>query len=240
MVSARIPGPLGRDSIGYSDSDTHDGTLPGAAAPLPGPIGHGFAESDEERLAMETASLCARYGDIICGRYHRMTDGETSIVSMDIEGYEFLFDLAHERVVGVLGYTFVSEQTRDTKYMAGFLGRAQSKKQLEQLSESQKAESKKSFQRRFEDKYGAKYDRGHFISLRQGGVYDINLFPQRTDINRGYVDQWRDFERECVNNPGSFCFVRPIYDDETWVPFEIEYGIVRDGITRTRKFPNRR
>lgn len=36
------------------------------------------------------------------------------------------------------------------------------------------------------DCLGGKYDRGHFIAHLSGGPIDINLFPQRRDINRGW------------------------------------------------------
>jgi len=160
----------------------------------------------------------------------------------------------HERVVGVLGYTYKSDQVRDKDRMAGFLGKETSKKRLKKTMDSAGSDEERerrekasgeSFQQRFFKKYGAKYDRGHFISLRQGGVYDINLFPQRADINRGWTGEWRAMEIECVKNPGSFCFVRPIYpDDESvsaefrWVPAELEYGIVRDGKATRKRFPN--
>jgi hypothetical protein len=77
-------------------------------------------------------------------------------------------------------------------------------------------------------------DKGHFASHAQGGPMDINLFPQRPDVNRGRTDGWsarsvsfREMERWCVSNPGAFSFARPIYMDDTWTPHALEYGVLR-------------
>jgi hypothetical protein len=205
----------------------------------PGPISTNAVNDRHIRSSLASAKLCDHYRDLICESYQQNTPAEIEIVSIDIEGYEYLFDLAHDRVVGVFGYSYVSQEARDKKYMAGFLGRVRSERQLRKMTQSQREASEKSFQKRYEEKYGTKYDRGHFISLRQGGVYDINLFPQRADINRDPRGLWRKYERICVENPGSFCYVRPFYDDDTWVPFQLEYGIVSHGHKMSEKFPNR-
>lgn len=67
------------------------------------------------------------------------------------------------------------------------------------------------------------YDRGHFFAHTMGGGLDINLFPQARKLNRGGL--WRKMENYCVRNPGTFCFIRPIYTDATWRPAQLEYGI---------------
>jgi DNA/RNA non-specific endonuclease len=71
----------------------------------------------------------------------------------------------------------------------------------------------------------AQDDRGHFFAHTMGGGLDINLFPQSSRVNRGGL--WRKMENYCARNPGTFCFVRPIYADTSWRPAQIEYGIVK-------------
>jgi hypothetical protein len=68
-------------------------------------------------------------------------------------------------------------------------------------------------------------DRGHFFAHTMGGGLDINLFPQSSRVNRGGL--WRRMENYCAKNPGTFCFVRPIYADMSWRPAQIEYGIIK-------------
>ncbi len=69
------------------------------------------------------------------------------------------------------------------------------------------------------------YDRGHLFAHTMGGGLDINLFPQAARVNRGGL--WRHMERYCARNPGTFCFIRPIYTDESWRPSRLEYGIFK-------------
>lgn len=75
--------------------------------------------------------------------------------------------------------------------------------------------------------FGDNYDKGHFIAHNSGGPIDINLFPQRRDINRGWsVDgkKYRSMERHVAENPGTLVFSRPIYNDFSCCPAFIEYG----------------
>jgi len=34
-------------------------------------------------------------------------------------------------------------------------------------------------------------------------------------------------ERYAAEDPGTFCFIRPIYRSSSWVPSELEYGIYK-------------
>jgi hypothetical protein len=104
-----------------------------------------------------------------------------------------------DRVVAVWGLSKAEPaNTRDTGRMAGFLKRAWS------------------------DAYPGR-DRGHFFAHTMGGGTDINLFPQLASVNRG--GEWRRMEQYAADNPGTFCFVRPIYEGTSWTPSSIEYGI---------------
>jgi hypothetical protein len=67
-------------------------------------------------------------------------------------------------------------------------------------------------------------DRGHFFAHTMGGGLDINLFPQAASINRR--GDWRRLETYCARNPGTFCFIRPIYADHGWRPAALEYGVL--------------
>jgi hypothetical protein len=64
-------------------------------------------------------------------------------------------------------------------------------------------------------------NRGHFFAHTMGGGLDINLFPQAGRLNRGGL--WREMERYCAANPGTFCFVRPLYSNQSWRPQALEY-----------------
>lgn len=106
-----------------------------------------------------------------------------------------------DRVVAVWGLSKTEPaSTRDTNRMAGFLKGVWS------------------------SAYSAR-DRGHFFAHTMGGGTDINLFPQLASINRGGV--WREMERYAVEKPGTFCFIRPIYEGKSWVPSKLEYGIYK-------------
>jgi hypothetical protein len=75
--------------------------------------------------------------------------------------------------------------------------------------------------------YGTEYDKGHFIAHSCGAPVDMNIFPQRRDINRGWSDEgkiFRSMERYIASNPGTFVFSRPIYNDLTVCPQQLEYG----------------
>jgi len=74
-------------------------------------------------------------------------------------------------------------------------------------------------------------DRGHFLSHASGGELDINLFPQRTELNRGWSDEgkvFRRMEKEAAQTPGTFHFHRAMYNDETWIPDRLQYGVLQN------------
>jgi hypothetical protein len=138
--------------------------------------------------------------------------------------------------------------------MADFLGQATGtdlQRINQQAGSAQTArdrleKAKLTWRDRFFQDYGHHYDRGHFISHRQGGGLDINLFPQLADINRGRTPlgaEYRAMEKACVARPGVdpvFCCSRPIYNDDSWVPTALEYAVIYS-VQRidVRTFPNR-
>lgn len=87
------------------------------------------------------------------------------------------------------------------------------------------------------------FDKGHFIAHHSGGPIDINLFPQRRDVNRGWSREgkrYRSMEKFVAANPGTFVFSRPIYKDFSCCPFEIEFGFCDINMNfLVERFPNR-
>jgi hypothetical protein len=73
-------------------------------------------------------------------------------------------------------------------------------------------------------------DKGHFLGHASGGILDINLFPQRRELNRGWSPEgkrFRSMERYVAEHPGTFFYHRPCYDDEEWIPQLLEYGVLK-------------
>ena len=136
-----------------------------------------------------------------------------SILSISLEDFTFIWDETYERVVVAYGVSFHNSQ---------------SPKRIREKSRI--AYYYRNFIRRYQ--INTATDTGHFIAHSFGGGIDINLFPQKRDVNRGYSSEeiaYRKMESSVLNNPGSFIFSRPLYYDETWRPFYIEYGIQHPG-----------
>ncbi len=73
-------------------------------------------------------------------------------------------------------------------------------------------------------------DKGHFIAHSIGGGLDVNVFLQDRKLNRGQSEAgrlYREMEKYCLMNPGTFCFSRPIYADTTGVPRWLEFGLIK-------------
>jgi hypothetical protein len=89
---------------------------------------------------------------------------------------------------------------------------------------------------------GSDRDKGHFIAHAVGGGLDLNVFSQRRDLNRGLSEQgkiYRQMEKYCHDNPGTFCFSRPIYADATSIPRWLEFGLIKtDGHLWVEVFDN--
>jgi hypothetical protein len=96
-----------------------------------------------------------------------------------------------------------------------------------------------------EKMFGSGWDKGHFIAHSIGGAVDgleANVFVQRRDLNRGWSTEGRRFrqmEKYCVSRPGTFCFSRPLYLDQTAKPAFVEFGILKsDGVLWVERFNN--
>lgn len=83
--------------------------------------------------------------------------------------------------------------------------------------------------------FGNRWDKGHYIAHTIGGAVDgleANVFVQRRDLNRGWSTEgkrYREMEKYCSMNKGTFCFSRPLYIDQSSKPAFIEFGILKDG-----------
>ena len=164
--------------------------------------------------------LCNILIDKWCTIYREMSGTKTNILQFSQHDFHFLFDYPSEyvergklqykdvtddRVVVVFGKSVPTNVKRDTTRMKGFLGGP------------------------LMDDQGNQSDKGHFMGHSLGGGMDVNLFPQNPEINRGYSERgkvFRQMEKYCAKNAGTFCFSRPIYNTMTWKPALIEYGIL--------------
>lgn len=150
---------------------------------------------------------------------------------IDIASFCVIFDLAawagdcvgerqEDRVIAVYGLSAPPQARRDAARMRGYLGKTG-------------------------EVFGEGYDKGHFIAHSAGGdVLDsVAWFPQERRLNRGWSksgSRYREMETYCANNPGTFMFSRPIYQDFTFWPAFLEFGILRDGALKVEVFDNQR
>lgn len=177
----------------------------------------------KDPIAGARATLEQRLGEAIAKQYGtRFAGGQ--ILKINAQGFTYLFDFSarkrkrEDRVLCVWGLSQKSSAPRDSSRMSGFLGGG--------LVIG-----------------GRRYDKGHLASHGQGGFEDgLNLFPQNPGVNRGHKaadPKYREMERYCADHPGTFFFSRMLYSNETWVPSEIEYGILRSVTDlEVRRFAN--
>jgi hypothetical protein len=151
--------------------------------------------------------------------YAKTTSHVTNIVKVQRGTFEYLCDVysglealgevpfdqrIKDRVIGVLGISASRRRTRRGSFPNGWL------ELPEELGDCSR-------------------DKGHFIAHCIGGGLDVNIFSQHRDLNRGFSERgkiFRQMEMHCYANPGTFCFSRPVYPDESSVPRWIEFGLV--------------
>lgn len=146
-----------------------------------------------------------------CQEYANRHSG-ADISEIDLDFAVFLFDHRAKRVT--LAYALSVEQLleRDSSRMAGFPN-VNASIRASEVGEMFSA------------------DKGHFLGHATGGILDINMFPHRRELNRGWSDEgkrFRSMERHVTDHPGTFFYQRPTYDDETWIPQFLEYGVLVD------------
>ena len=157
--------------------------------------------------------------------YLLMTLRPTNIHRVRLGTFEYLYDdldslealgaaptsaTAESRLVGVLGRSAPQPRKRSSEdgRLRGFIGRTNTE-------------------------FGSGWDKGHYIGHELGGRVagmEANVFIQRRALNRGWSSEgkiYRSMERFCRTHPGTFCFSRPFYADETSKPSFVEFGVLR-------------
>ena len=158
--------------------------------------------------------------------YRAATPWQADVVEIAQAALTYLFDAAptmdgldegDDRVVAVWGRSTPAEGPRDRGRQAGFIRNP--------ASWSHRGR-----------------DRGHFVAHAAGGGMDMNFFPQAAGLNRGTTRQgavWKAMERHAIEHPGTPLFVRPVYEDVTWVPACLDFGLLVEGRLRCERFQNR-
>lgn len=152
-----------------------------------------------------------KQSEIWCNEY-RASFQQAEILEINLDLGVFLFDYSTERVILAYALSTTPLEKRDTSRMQGFPNPNISVAKIMR-----------------QDTFFA--DKGHFLSHASGGKLDINIFPQRRELNRGWSEegkQFRKMERYVAKHTGTFFYHRPIYNDETWIPDDLEYGVLRD------------
>ncbi len=144
----------------------------------------------------------------------------TNIVHFPFLTFEYIFDLYSElevmgevpynqtiqdRVVAVIGTSSRAEEMRDAGRLRSWAGPT-------------------------EELVSGERDKGHFMAHCIGGGLDVNVFSQQRRLNRGWSPQgriYRQMENYCYEQPGTFCFSRPIYADGSSVPRWLEFGLLK-------------
>jgi len=168
--------------------------------------------------------------------YLEMTPGRQVNVSIINRGnFEYLYDdqdtlvatgvipdelNTESRVVAAIGTSAPDPRRRDDSRLRGWLGPT-------------------------DKTFGKAWDKGHFIAHSIGGAVagsELNVFVQRRDLNRGWSPagrRYRAMESYCAANAGVLCWSRPVYNDGSAMPLQIEYGVLRpDGELWVETFEN--
>jgi hypothetical protein len=156
--------------------------------------------------------------------YYDMSNHRSMVLEFPFNGFTYLFDQASantndvdDRAVVAYGISSKEKHTRDKNRQREFLGGG--------LDISEKG----------------KFDKGHLIACAMGGGLDVNLFPQRSELNQGISEAgriYRTMEVYAEQHPGTFVFSRLIYNDDSWIPSALEYGIIKDGKLWVEWFEN--
>ena len=167
-----------------------------------------------QRVYAATASDAPNIAQVEYGTFDYICDSYSSTEALG----EVAFDQrVRDRVVGVLGISLPMRGRRRGSMPKGWV------EHPEEIDSSGR-------------------DKGHFIAHAIGGGLDMNVFSQARDLNRGISEQgkvYRLMERYCYENPGTFCFSRPVYEDATSVPRWLEFGLLReDGSLWVEVFEN--
>ncbi|HNO79720.1 MAG TPA: hypothetical protein PKN33_16865 [Phycisphaerae bacterium] len=147
-----------------------------------------------------------------CDNY-RADWNTASILEVDLRTAVYVFDYSLERVLLAYGLSHPNLEARDKYRMSRFPDVNIGAMKVMGVD-------------------AVKYDRGHFLGHAAGGELDINLFPQRRKLNQGRSPEgklFRRMERYIAAHIGTFVYHRAMYNDETWIPDKLEYGLLVDG-----------
>jgi hypothetical protein len=140
--------------------------------------------------------------------YHRMCDGPTNVLEVPLNGFAYLFDFCSELIdAGELPIDAREDRIIGAYGISQSAGTSRDTSRIRGFPGSD--------------------ERGDRAS---GGGLDINVFHQNVYLNRGWSPagkRYRDMERYCVQNKGTFFFSRLLYSDATARPPEIEFGILK-------------
>jgi hypothetical protein len=167
--------------------------------------------------------------------YLLMTPRATNIVRWQRGAFVYIYDdYASLESVGTVPY----DPTAEARLVAA-LGRSEPRKTARDDTRL------KGWVGATEKMFGRAWDKGHFIAHSIGGAVDgleANVFVQRRDLNRGWSaagKKFREMEKYCVLNPGTFCFSRPLYSDQGAKPASLEFGVLKtDGTLWVECFDN--
>ena len=199
---------------------------------------------DYRRVLADAASASCRVTEFLLEElpylwrdaYLEMTPRPTDIVRWQRQSFEYIYDdYASLEAMGAVPY----DPQAEARLVAAF-GRSQPRKIARDDSRL------RGWVGATGKMFGSGWDKGHFIAHSIGGAVDgleANVFVQRRDLNRGWSAEGRRFrqmEKYCVSYPGTFCFSRPLYLDQTAKPAFVEFGLLKsDGNLWVERFDNR-
>ena len=186
----------------------------------------------DHNLKAKTDFLYQNLDRVFFHEYEKMTSVDAEqlgSIYMPDTRVTYLYDMGNDndtefRVIAAYGYSQPATTDRDSSRMRAWLG------PTDQYAEAVLSPT-------------VKYDKGHFIAHSLGGGFDMNLFLQKREINRGWSDEgkiFRSMENYAKDNVGTLVFSRPLYDNGSGHPYAIEYGVFKqDGTLWLDRFENR-
>ena len=183
-----------------------------AAAQSRGDSVENFLRMELPQLWLEAYAAMAPHRTLNIGIVPRQTfdyiyDDQDTLVAMGAIPDELNLE---SRLVAVIGSSAPDVRHRDDSRLRGWLGAT-------------------------EETFGKAWDKGHFIAHSFGGAVagsELNVFVQRRDLNRGWSaagKRYRSMEIYCAEHPEILCWSRPIYTDDSAMPLQIEFGVLRNG-----------
>jgi hypothetical protein len=178
-----------------------------------------------EAAEVQRQKLISLLEDAWLAAYSDMCDHKKNVMEFQDHGFTFLYDQASmnsaevdDRLVAAYGLSIETAEKRDASRIQGLLGGG------------------------IDIPGKGKFDKGHVLAHSMGGGTDVNLFPQRPELNRGISEEgkkYREMEKYAADHPGTFVFSRLIYSDKSWVPISLEYGLLMpEGRLWAERFTN--